>query len=50
MEEESRQSGRSIEAVIQGCDDARLGGSPISPDKFKRELRKGKSLRAIFGG
>lgn len=50
MEEESRQSGRSIEAVIQECDDARPGGNPISPDKFKRELRKGKSLRAILGG
>ena len=50
MEEESRQSGRSIEAVIQECEDARPGGNPISPDKFKRELRKGKSLRAILGG
>lgn len=45
MEEESRQSGQSIEAVIKECDEMK-----ISPDKFKRELRKGKSLRAILGG
>jgi hypothetical protein len=45
MEEESRQSGQTIEAVVKECDATR-----ISPDKFKRELRKGKSLRSILGG
>src|ERR1700735_3574726 len=45
MEEESRQSGQTIEAVVKECD-----ATKISPDKFKRELRKGKSLRSILGG
>jgi hypothetical protein len=43
--EESRQSGRSIEAVVEECEAIK-----ISLDKFKRQLLKGKSLRAILGG
>jgi Centromere DNA-binding protein complex CBF3 subunit, domain 2/Transcriptional activator of glycolytic enzymes len=49
MEEESRRTGRSIEVVIQLCDAIQSDGNRISPDKFKRELRRGKSLGAILG-